>query len=351
MVNAASGHVSIQYGLRGPNTAVATACASAANAIGDAFKAIQHDDADIMVTGGTEAAITPMGIAGFSNMRALSERNDDPTRASRPFDRDRDGFVLERRGRPAGVRRTRARQGAAGPGSMPKCSATARVPTAATSPSPTKTAPAPPRRWSGRCTTASSTPTKSATSTPTAPARRWAIWPRRWPSKRVFGEHAKKLSISSTKSQLGHLLGASGGVELIFCVLAVRDGVIPPTINLDNPDPECDLDYTPNQPARARSAGRHEQQLRLRRPQRGLGRRPTASVGCARSQRIGVKLRLRCDYRGPLTINRANWRRVPVPLACGGGAPLYSRPRTACARSSRRRAARSARRLTDVRSL
>ena len=247
MVNAASGWMSIQYGLRGPNTAVATACASAANAIGDALRTIQRDDADIMITGGTEAAITPMGIAGFSNMRALSERNDEPTKASRPFDRDRDGFVL---GEGAGLlvieelehaRRRGARiyaeilgYGASADGSH------------ITAPDENGVGAA---KAMERAIADAQIPRDEivyinahGTSTPLGDmAETKAV-------KTIFGPHAKHLSISSTKSQLGHLLGASGGVELIFCVLAVGRGIIPPTINLDTPDPECDLDYTPHHP-------------------------------------------------------------------------------------------------------
>jgi 3-oxoacyl-[acyl-carrier-protein] synthase II len=245
MVNAASGHVSIQYGLRGPNTAVATACASAANAIGDAFKAIQYDDADIMVTGGTEAAITPMGIAGFSNMKALSERNDEPARASRPFDRDRDGFVLSEgagllvieelehaKKRGAKIYAELLGFGASADGGH------------ITQPDENGTgaANAMQRALRDGHLNANQVAYINAhgTSTPLGDAAETKA------IKQVFGEHARKMSISSTKSQLGHLLGASGGVELILCILAVRDGVIPPTINYDTPDPACDLDYTPN---------------------------------------------------------------------------------------------------------
>ncbi len=275
MVNAASGQVSIQYGLRGPNSAVATACASATNAIGDAFKAIQYDDADVMVTGGTEAAITPMGIGGFANMRALSERNDDPAKASRPFDRDRDGFVLSEgagllvfeelehaKARGARIYAEVLGYGASADGGH------------ITQPDEDGTGAA---NAMGRALADGGVqPEESATSTPTAPARRWAIRPKRRPSRRSSASTPVELSISSTKSQLGHLLGASGGVELILTILAIRDGVVPPTINLDTPDPACDLDYTPNQARAARRAGGHEQQLRLRRPQRLAHRRPAA---------------------------------------------------------------------------
>jgi 3-oxoacyl-[acyl-carrier-protein] synthase II len=246
MVNAPSGHVSIRYGLKGPNAAVATACASATNAIGDAFKTIQYDDADVMITGGSEAAITPMGISAFSNMRALSTRNDAPPRASRPFDRDRDGFVLSEgaglivleelehaRRRGARIYAELAGYGASGDGSH------------ITQPDEHGTGAG--RAMERALHDAGLNPddvdyiNAHGTSTPLGDqAETTAI-------KRVFGPHAKKLSISSTKSQLGHMLGASGGVELVFATLALRDGLIPPTINYETPDPECDLDYTPNQ--------------------------------------------------------------------------------------------------------
>jgi 3-oxoacyl-[acyl-carrier-protein] synthase II len=244
MVNAASGHLSIVYGLRGPNTAVATACASAANAMGDAFRTIQRGEADVMLTGGTEAVITPMSIAGFSNMKALSERNDAPEKASRPFDKDRDGFVLsegagvlvfeelehaKRRG--AAILTEVLGYGASADGGH------------ITQPDENGTgaAKAMERALADAQINASEIGYINAhgTSTPLGDAAETRA------IKRIFGEHAKKVSVSSTKSQIGHLLGASGGVELIFTVLAIRDSMIPPTINLDEPDPECDLDYTP----------------------------------------------------------------------------------------------------------
>ncbi len=247
MVNAACGHVSIQYGLRGPSAAVATACASATNAMGDAFKAIQYDDADIMVTGGTEAAITPMGISGFASMRALSERNNDPQHASRPFDRDRDGFVLSEgagllvfeeldhaKARGARIYAEVLGYGTSADGghiTQPdehgSGAAKAMVHAIA----------------DGRVSLEDITYINAhGTSTSLGDQAETAA------IKSVFGEHANEVSISSTKSQLGHLLGASGGVELILSVLALRDNVIPPTINYETPDPLCDLDYTPNQP-------------------------------------------------------------------------------------------------------
>ena len=245
MLNAASGQISIRFGLRGPNYAVATACASATNAMGDAFKAIQYGDADVMVTGGAEAAITPIGVSGFSNMRALSERNDNPAAASRPFDVDRDGFVLSEG---AGIlvfeelEHAKAR-GAKIYGEILGYGASADA-GHITQPDENGTGAA--RAMSAALRDAKLEPTTidyinaHGTSTPLGDkAETVAV-------KRVFEDHAYKLNVSSTKSQIGHLLGASGGVELIFSLLALRDQVCPPTINLDTPDPACDLNYTPN---------------------------------------------------------------------------------------------------------
>ncbi|HEY2760160.1 MAG TPA: beta-ketoacyl-ACP synthase II [Pirellulales bacterium] len=251
MVNAASGFLSIQYGLRGPNTAVATACASAANAMGDAFRTIQRGDADVMVTGGAEAAITPMSIAGFQNMKALSERNDAPAKASRPFDKDRDGFVLSEgagalvfeelehaKKRGANILAEVLGYGASADGGH------------ITQPDENGTGAA--RAMKRALCDARLNPADigyinaHGTSTPLGDAAETRA------VKTIFGEAAKSVSISSTKSQLGHLLGASGGVELIFSILALRNSLIPPTINLDTPDPDCDLDYTPNKPRERR---------------------------------------------------------------------------------------------------
>jgi len=246
MVNAASGNVSVNFGLRGPNSAVATACASATNAIGDAFKIIQNDMADVMVTGGSEAAITPMGLSGFARMNALSTRNDDPQAASRPFDRDRDGFVLAEgagivvleeyehaRKRGAPILAEVLGYGMSADGNH-------------------ITAPDPEGAGAARAMLGAMRDARlnaedidyinaHGTSTPLGDkAETIAI-------KTVFNSHAKQLSVSSTKSQLGHLLGASGGVEFVVSVLALQHQVAPPTINLDNPDPACDLDYVPHQ--------------------------------------------------------------------------------------------------------
>ncbi len=251
MLNAASGQLSIEYGLRGPNYAVATACASATNAIGDAFKAIQYDDADVMITGGSEAAITPMGVSGFANMRALSERNEEPQKASRPFDLDRDGFVLsegagmlifeeleyaKKRGAPIYAE-------VLGYGASADAGHITQPDEAGTG-----AARAMKRALEDGQIEPSRIDYINAHGTSTLlgdPAETTAM-------KRVFGEYAKSLSISSTKSQLGHLLGASGGVELALTVLAIRDKLVPPTINLDTPDPKCDLDYTPHHPRERR---------------------------------------------------------------------------------------------------
>jgi 3-oxoacyl-[acyl-carrier-protein] synthase II len=246
MVNAASGNISVWFGLKGPNSAVATACASASNAIGDAVRWIQWGHADVVIAGGSESAITPMGLSGFARMSALSTRNDDPTRASRPFDRDRDGFVMaegagmcileeyehaKRRG--ANILAEVLGYGMSADGSH-------------------MTAPDPEGRGAARAMQNALSDAKlnpsdiqyinaHGTSTPLGDkAETQAI-------KSVFGAEAKRVAVSSTKSQLGHLLGASGGVEFVICVLALQHQIAPPTINLDNPDEGCDLDYIPHQ--------------------------------------------------------------------------------------------------------
>jgi 3-oxoacyl-[acyl-carrier-protein] synthase II len=246
MVNAASGNISVFWGLKGPNTAVATACASASNAIGDAFDLIRANRADVIVTGGSEAAITPMGLSGFARMSALSTRNDDPQRASRPFDRDRDGFVIaegagmavleeyehaKRRG--ANILAEVVGYGLSADGNH-------------------MTAPDPEGRGAARAmlfalqdarlnTSQIDYINAHGTSTPLGDKAETAA------IKSVFNGHSRSVAVSSTKSQLGHLLGASGGVEFVVSVLALQHGVMPPTINLDNPDPDCDLDYVPHE--------------------------------------------------------------------------------------------------------
>ena len=245
MVNAGSGQVSIRWGLKGPNSAVATACASAANAMGDAFKIIQAGLADVMVTGGSEAAITHMGLGGFAAMRALSTRNDDPERASRPFDRDRDGFVLSEG---AGILTFEAEEVALARGAR----IYAEVLGYGMSADGTHiTAPDEEGRGGARAMVlalkdAKLSPDKIGYINAHGTSTGLGDLAETKAMKSVFGPHAKRLMISSTKSQLGHLLGASGGVELIACSLAIRDNVLPPTINLDNPDEGCDLDYIPH---------------------------------------------------------------------------------------------------------
>ena len=245
MLNAAGGNLSIRYGLRGINYSVATACASANNAIGDAFKAIQHNTADVIITGGTESAITQMGLSGFQNMKALSTRNDDPQRASRPFDAERDGFVLSEG---AGLLVLEDLEHAKRRGARIYCEV---VGFGASADAGHITQPDDQGTGAGRAMSDALADAKlnpadigyinaHGTSTPLGDAAETQA------IKRVFGEHARKLSISSTKSQLGHTLGASGGIELVVTVKAIAQGVIPPTINLTNPDPACDLDYTPN---------------------------------------------------------------------------------------------------------
>ncbi len=245
MVNAASGQISIRYGLRGPNSAIATACASASNAIGDAFKIIQWGEADIMIAGGSEAAITPLGLAGFCSMKALSRRNDEPERASRPFDRDRDGFVL---GEGAGIvileeyehalkRSARIYAEVLGYGmSGDGRHITAPDPEGLGAALSMENALRDSRLRPQDITYINA----HGTSTPLGDrAETIAI-------KKVFNTCAKKLMISSTKSMIGHLLGASGGVEFIAVILSIADDTIHPTINYENPDPLCDLDYVPN---------------------------------------------------------------------------------------------------------
>ena len=247
MLNAAGGNISIRYGLKGPNYTVATACASASNAMGDALKTIQYDDADIMITGGTEAAITPMGISGFANMRALSDLNENPAGASRPFDADRRGFVLSEG---AGVLVFEELEHAKARGAT----IYAEVLGYGTSGDAGHiTSPDPEGKGAGRAMSsalrdARINPTDvdyinaHGTGTPLGDvAETVAV-------KTVFEDHAKALSISSTKSQLGHSLGASGGIELVLTAKALCDNVVPPTINLETPDPKCDLDYTPLKP-------------------------------------------------------------------------------------------------------
>ncbi len=246
IINAASGNVSVRWKLKGPNTSVCTACASGTNAVGDAFRLIQIGMADVMVAGGTEAALTPMGIAGFARMNALSTRNDSPEEASRPFDQDRDGFVLSEG---AGILVLEelefARQRGANILAEVLGYGMSSDATHLTAPDPKGAGAA--YAMQAAINDAGISPDEvdyinaHGTSTPLGDvAESSAV-------RCVFGSHADGLAISSTKSQLGHLLGASGGVESAFCVQAIQSQTVPPTINLDNCDERCDLDYVPNE--------------------------------------------------------------------------------------------------------
>ena len=251
IINMISGHVSIMYGMKGPNLAVVTACTTSTHCIGLAARLIQYGEADVMYAGGAEHAITPLGLGGFCAARALSQRNDDPTGASRPWDRDRDGFVLSdgagcialeeyehARARGATIYAELIGFGMSGDAFH-------------------ITAPSEQGEGARTCmrnalADAGISPEEvgyinaHGTSTPLGDvAETLAI-------KSTFGDHAKKLAVSSTKSTTGHMIGAAGAAEAIFTILALRDQVIPPTINLENPDPECDLDYTPNEAREAR---------------------------------------------------------------------------------------------------
>lgn len=245
MLNAAGGNLSIAYGLRGPNYSVATACASATNAMGNAYEAIRDNVIDVCITGGTEAAITPIAVSAFGNMRALSERNDDPARACRPFDADRDGFVLAEG---AGIlvfeeMEQALKRGANIYGEIIGYGATGDA-GHITQPADDGIGAAEAMRAAIRDSGIQPTDVDyinaHGTSTPLGDkAETIAI-------KSVFGDHAYKVAISSTKSMLGHSLGASGGVEMILSIKALNTSTVPPTVNLETPDPDCDLDYTPN---------------------------------------------------------------------------------------------------------
>jgi 3-oxoacyl-[acyl-carrier-protein] synthase II len=251
IINLAPGQLSIRFGAKGPNMSHVSACSSSAHAIGEAMRTIQHDDADVMICGGAEATITALGVGGFNSMRALSTRNEAPAQASRPFDRDRDGFVIAEG---SGILIIEALEHARARGARIYAELCGY---AANADAHHITAPAPEGEGAQRCMklalkdagwkpeevtyiNAHGTSTKMNDANET-----FAI-------KKVFGDHARKLMVSSTKSMTGHMLGAAGGVETGICALAIARGVVPPTANYATPDPECDLDYVPNTARKAR---------------------------------------------------------------------------------------------------
>ena len=245
IVNEAAGHIAIKYGFLGPNICVTTACASGSHAIGDAIRIIQRGDADVMITGGTESAITHLSVGGFCALKALSLRNDQPEKASRPFERDRDGFVIaEGSGivvleslEHAQARGARIYAEAAGFGMS--CDAYH-----ITAPDPEGNGASLSMKWAIKDAKINPEDIDYINAHGTSTELNDKI--ETMAIKKALGSHAKKVMVSSTKSMTGHLLGAAGGVEFAVCCLAIKDSVIPPTINYQNPDPNCDLDYVPN---------------------------------------------------------------------------------------------------------
>jgi len=250
IVNLAAGHVSIRYGAKGPNEATATACTSSAHSIGDSFEIIARCDADVMIAGGSEAAITPMGVGGFAAMRALSTRNDEPERSSRPWDADRDGFVV---GEGAGILVLEELEFARRRGAVmvAEIIGYGMSGDAYHITQPAEDGDGGYRVMVNAMRDAKITPEQvgyvnaHGTSTPIGDRLETIA------IKRALGDHARKVAVSSTKSMTGHLLGGAGGLEAGITVLALRDQILPPTINLEHPDPECDLDYVPNQARKA----------------------------------------------------------------------------------------------------
>ena len=250
IVNLAAGHVSIRYNAKGPNEATCTACTSSAHSIGDAYKIIARCDADVMIAGGTEAAITPMGVGGFAAMRALSTRNDEPEKASRPWDSGRDGFVI---GEGAGILILEELEFARRRGAkiLAEIVGYGMSGDAHHITQPAENGDGAFRVMQNTLNDAKVQPqdvgyiNAHGTSTDIGDKLETIA------IKRAFGDHARKLAVSSTKSMTGHLLGGAGGLEAGITVLALRDQILPPTANLDNPDPECDLDYVPNHPRKA----------------------------------------------------------------------------------------------------
>ena len=245
ITNIVAGHVAIQYGLKGPNFCVTSACASGTHSIGEALRIIQHGEADIMITGGTEGAITPLGVGGFCALRALTTRNDDPARASRPFDLNRDGFLI---GEGAGVLVIESEEHAKARGAKIYCELAGYGRTCdghhitAPDPDATQAARGMKLAFEDAGLKAEDIDYINAHGTSTSlndKGETLAI-------KKALGDYAYKVAVSSTKGMTGHMLGAAGGVEAIVCAMAISEGIIPPTINYETPDPDCDLDYVPN---------------------------------------------------------------------------------------------------------
>ena len=245
IINLAAGQVSIRFGAQGPNSSTCTACSASAHAVGDAFEIVRRGTADVMIAGGSEAAITPMGVGGFAAMRALSTRNDEPERASRPFDDDRDGFII---GEGAGVvvleERDRARR--RGVPCYAEVAGYGMSGDAYHVTAPAEDASGAVRVMQAALDDAGVEPSAVDYVNAHGTSTRYNDKLETLAIKKCFGDHARSLAISSTKSMTGHLLGAAGGLEAGIAALAVRDQVLPPTINLERPDPDCDLDYVPN---------------------------------------------------------------------------------------------------------
>lgn len=245
IINLAAGQISIRFGAKGPNSAIATACASGTHSIGEAFRLVQSGAADAMIAGGAEATITPLGIGGFAAMKALSRRNHEPEKASRPFDKDRDGFVM---GEGAGILILEELEHAIKRGARIYSEINGY---GTTSDAYHISSPSPDGEGAARCMRnalkdAGINPNEVNYINAHGTSTKYGDELETVAIKNVFGQHAYELCVSSTKSMTGHLLGASGGVEGAICALSIFNGIVPPTINLEEPDPECDLDYVPN---------------------------------------------------------------------------------------------------------
>ena len=245
IINLAAGHISIRFGAKGPNSAIATACASGTHSIGEAYRLIQYGTTDSMIAGGAEAVITPLGIGGFASMKALSTRNDEPEKASRPFDKDRDGFVM---GEGSGIMVLEEMEHALNRGAKIYGEL---IGYGLNADAYHITSPGPGGEGAARCMAsaindAGIAPEEIGYINAHGTSTNYGDELETSAIKTVFNDHAYKLCVSSTKSMIGHLLGASGGVEGVICTLSLQNQIVPPTINLDNPDTGCDLDYVPH---------------------------------------------------------------------------------------------------------